>query len=129
MGVKVILDYGEEVQWLRILREQSNMTIYKMGSSSAKAYTMAKTFPAEYSKHGWKNDMVATMATLLAMGVLWRSSILGNLKPSDQQPSLQSTPTWGFSFFICLFYLLFLHRVRHTNNWLKQPCLGLKFLT
>ena len=55
---------------------------YKMGSSRVGVHTIAKTFPVEIFNHGWKNDMVANMATLSAKGVSWRSSILGNLKTS-----------------------------------------------
>ena len=45
-----------------------------------------------------KSDMVTNMATLLARGVLWRSSFLGNLKPSDKKLDLWATPTWGIFF-------------------------------
>jgi hypothetical protein len=40
-----------------------------------------------------KNDMVANIATLFAMGVFQSSSFLGNLKPLDKKRDLWKTPT------------------------------------
>ena len=44
--------------------------------------------------HGWQNDMVTNVATLLGRGVLWRSSFLGNLKILDKRLGLRRTPTF-----------------------------------
>ena len=64
-----------------------------MGSSLARVYIAAKVFPVESFEHEQnknKNDMVANMATfLVARGVLWMSSCLGNLKPSVKKPLCQ----------------------------------------
>ena len=68
---------------------------YEMGSSLAGVYTITKTFPVEIFRHEWKNDMDAIVATLFARGLLWRSSFLGNLKPSHKKLDFQRTPTWG----------------------------------
>ena len=43
---------------------------YKMGSTSARVYTMAKTYMMDNFKHGWKNDMATNMASLVARGNL-----------------------------------------------------------
>jgi hypothetical protein len=56
-----------------------------MGSSLVGFYTTSNTFPMENFNHGWKNDMVANMATIFARGALQRSSFLGNLKPLIQE--------------------------------------------
>ena len=46
------------------------MIDYQMGSSSlVGVHTMAKTFPMENFNHGWENDMVANMPTLIARGL------------------------------------------------------------
>ena len=55
---------------------------YRMGSSPVGVHTMVKAFPVENFNNGWKNDMVANMATLSAKGVFGRSSFLGDLGPS-----------------------------------------------
>ena len=47
-------------------REWSNMIGYKMSSSLARVYTIARTSPVENFKHGWVNDMTANMTQLLA---------------------------------------------------------------
>ena len=72
----------------RILRKLGNMICYEMGSPSVGVYTMAKDFSV------WMEiNMVANMVTrFFARGVLWRSSFLGNLKPSNKKLGLQRTP-------------------------------------
>jgi hypothetical protein len=83
--------------------EWSNMIGYKIGSSLAGVYAMAKTSLMKNFKHGWKKDMDANMATLFVERLLRRSrSFLGNLKPSDKQLGLLKTPTWGI--FVQLFF-------------------------
>jgi hypothetical protein len=47
----------------------------------------------ENFNHGWKNDMVANMATFFARGVLWNSKFLSNLKPSGKKLGLRRFPT------------------------------------
>ena len=54
------------------------------GSSPALIHNKAKTFPVENFEAWMKDDMDANMATLLAGGILHRSSFLGNLKPLDK---------------------------------------------
>jgi hypothetical protein len=49
-----------------------------------------------------KNDMITNLATLFARGVLWRSSLLANLKPSDKKLDLWATPTREF--FLIMFF-------------------------
>ena len=71
-----------------------------MGYSHAMVYTTAKTSPVDDFKHGWQNDMATNMAILFAKGGLWRSSFLGNLKPSDKKLGLWRTPTWDIVFII-----------------------------
>ena len=66
---------------------------YKMESSSASAHTTTKTYRVENFKHGYKNDMVANMATLLLAGFLHRSRFSGNLKLSNNKLVLQRPPT------------------------------------
>jgi hypothetical protein len=57
-----------------------------MSSSLAEVYIMVKTSLMDKFKHKWKkNDMASNMVTLFDSGALWRSSFLGNLKPSDQK--------------------------------------------
>lgn len=68
---------------------------YKMDSSLAEVYTTVKSSLVETFKRRWKYDMAINMATLFAKGVLWRSSVLDNLKPSDEKLDLKRTPTWG----------------------------------
>ena len=58
---------------------------YEMSSSLSRVYVIAKTSLVENSKHGWKNDMVANMATLFVRGVLWRSCFLGKLQTLIQE--------------------------------------------
>jgi hypothetical protein len=82
------------------------------------------------STDGTKNDPVANMTTLFARGVLRRSSSLSNLKPSEKTWHLENSNLISFElFFLSLFWANFLHLVHHTNCCLKQPYLGLKFLT
>ena len=90
--LRVNVDYGEEVHWLRILGEWSNMIGYKVGSSPARVYTMAKTSHVENFNGEWMNDVAPNIATPFARGVLWRLSFLDNLKPLDKKLGLQRTP-------------------------------------
>lgn len=64
--------------------------VHQLGSS---AYRMAKTSLVENFKHRWKNDMAINMATLFAREVLWKLSLLGNLKPLDKKVGLEGGPT------------------------------------
>ena len=66
---------------------------YKIGSSPAGVYTMAKTSSMENFKNRWKIDVAINMATLFARGVLQRSSFSYNLKPLDKKLDLSRTPT------------------------------------
>ena len=126
--LRVGVDYGEELHRSRILGERSNMIAYKVGSSPARVYTMAKTSQVENFNHGWKNDLAINMATPFARGVLQRSSFLDNLKPSNKKLGLQTEYTnLRFDFF--LIKKMFSHLLHHTNHCLKWPCLGLNFLT
>ena len=63
---RLVLDYSEEVHRSKNLGEWSNAIDYKMVTSLAGVYTTTKTSLVENSKHGWKSDMVANMATLFA---------------------------------------------------------------
>ena len=63
----------------------------------------------------WKeNDMDAIMATILARGVLWKSSFLENLKSLDMKFGLQRTPTLGVP--LLLFFILFVIPTVASNN-------------
>ena len=62
----LVLDYSEELHRSKNLGEWSNAIDYKMVTSLAGVYTTTKTSLVENSKHGWKSDMVANMATLFA---------------------------------------------------------------
>ena len=115
--VRAGLDYDEVVQWSRILGEWSNMIGYKLGSSLAKVYTMAKSSQAKIFEHEWKDDMAANMATLYARAILWRPSFSSNLKPLNKKLALQRIPTWGFSKIEIIIFCL--HLVCHTNHCLK----------
>jgi hypothetical protein len=87
-GLKAGLDCNEEVHRARILGEWSNMIGYIMGFSSFVVYARAWNSPVVNGKHGWKNDMVANMATFFCSGSSMRSSFLGNLKPLDKKLDL-----------------------------------------
>ena len=67
---------------------------YEMGSSPAVVYTTPKTSMVEDFKHEWKNDMVVCQHGnfFFARGVLWRSSLLGNLKPWEDKLDFQRIP-------------------------------------
>ena len=104
MTLRVSLDYSEEVQPSRIFREWNNMIGYEMYSSPAGSYTTAKTSPVDNFKHGWNNDIAVNMNIIFARGVHWRSSVLGNLEPSNKKPDLWRTTTHGI-----LIYCLFVH--------------------
>ena len=43
-----------------------------------------------------ENDMVANMATIFAEGVIWKSSFLGNLEPSNKKLDLWRTLICSF---------------------------------
>ena len=64
----LVLDYNEEVHRSKNLREWSNAIGYKMVTSLAGVYTTTKTSLVENSKHGWKSEMVANMATRFSRG-------------------------------------------------------------
>ena len=69
-----------------------------MDSSPIGVYTMTKTSLVENFKHEGKNN------SFLRGGDLWRSSFLGNLKPSDKKLGLRKSPT--SCFFLVLFSLI-----------------------
>ena len=58
------LGYGDEVPWSRIFSGWSNMIGYKMSSSHARVYTMAKTSLVKNFKHNKKTDMATNVTTL-----------------------------------------------------------------
>ena len=113
-SLRADLDYGEEVQQSRTLGEWANLIGYKMGSSLAKVYTLTKISMVENFKHGWKIDMVVNMPTLFAKEVLWKSSFLGNLKPSNKNLGLRRTLNWGI---LLMFFQLVCHTKLLTLSW------------
>jgi len=63
--VRARLDDGEEVHRVKNLGGWRDVIGCEMGSSPIRVYTTTKIFfSVENFKHGWKGDMVATMATL-----------------------------------------------------------------
>lgn len=110
--VKVVLAYGEDVHWSRILGRWSNMIGYEMGPSPTGVYTMGQTSPVETLSMHEKMTWIPT----------WKYLLLGEFSRGHGSWATSNPPpkTWHVNNSnLSKFSYYFLHLDRHTNRCLK----------